>query len=155
MTAAAATESLSRLPTAGSLSLTIEAGGEQLPGDDPSRLALAYDDSTPNETDDDIVEVELGSEFPYREAIGALMYLANSTRPDIAFAVNLLARYSSRPTKRHWAGVKQILRYLRGTEDYGLFFQRKSESDLVGYADAGYLSDPHSCRATRSVAMSS
>ena len=147
MTAAAATESLSRLPTAGSLSLTIEAGGEQLPGDDPSRLALAYDDSTPNETDDDIVEVELGSEFPYREAIGALMYLANSTRPDIAFAVNLLARYSSRPTKRHWAGVKQILRYLRGTEDYGLFFQRKSESDLVGYADAGYLSDPHSCRS--------
>ena len=48
----------------------------------------------------------LGSEFPYLSLIGALMYLANSTRPDIAFAVNLLARHSAAPAKRHWAGGK-------------------------------------------------
>ena len=41
-------------------------------------------------------------EVPYLSAIGALMYLANCTRPDIAFSVNLLARYSSAPTRRHW-----------------------------------------------------
>ena len=46
-------------------------------------------------------EEDLGSEVPYLSAIGALMYLANSTRPDIAFVVNLLARFSSCPTKRH------------------------------------------------------
>jgi len=46
----------------------------------------------------------LGSEFLYLSLIGALMYLANSTRPDIAFAVNLLARHSASPTKRHWVG---------------------------------------------------
>ena len=40
----------------------------------------------------------LGPEVPYLSAIGALMYLANCTRPDIAFSVNLLARYSSIPT---------------------------------------------------------
>ncbi|XP_045793620.1 secreted RxLR effector protein 161-like [Trifolium pratense] len=40
-------------------------------------------------------ETDLGSEVPYLSAIGALMYLANCTRPDIAFAVNLLARFSS------------------------------------------------------------
>ena len=50
----------------------------------------------------------LGQEYPYLSAIGALMYLANSTRPDVAFAVNLLARYSAAPTKRHWAGVKNV-----------------------------------------------
>ena len=50
----------------------------------------------------------LGSEVPYLSAIGALMYLANTTRPDIAFAVNLLARYSSAPTRRHWNGIKHI-----------------------------------------------
>ena len=55
----------------------------------------------------------LGTEVPYLSAIGALMYVANCTRPDIAFAVNLLARHSAAPTKRHWTGVKNILRYLR------------------------------------------
>jgi len=71
------------------------------------------------------------------------MYLANNTRPDIAFAVNLLARFSSTPTKRHWNGVKHIFRYLRGTHDMGLFYSNESKSPLVGYADVGYLSDPH------------
>ncbi len=64
----------------------------------------------------------LGPEYPYLSLIGALMYLANSTRPDIAFAVNLLARHSGAPTKRHWTRGKQILRYLNGTKDLGLFF---------------------------------
>ena len=44
----------------------------------------------------------LGPEVPYLNATGALMYLENCTRPDIAFSVNLLARYSSAPTLRHW-----------------------------------------------------
>ncbi|CAL2237733.1 unnamed protein product [Prunus armeniaca] len=89
----------------------------------------------------------LGPEVPYLSAIGALMYLANCTRPDIAFYVNLLSRYSSAPTKRHWNGVKHILRYLRGTTDMGLFYSRGSKSQIVGYADAGYLSDPHKARS--------
>ena len=85
----------------------------------------------------------LGSGYPYLSAIGALMYLANGTRPDIAFAVNLLARFSSAPTKRHWNGIKRILRYLRGTIDLGLYFQKKQDLNIIGYTDAGYLSDPH------------
>ncbi|XP_019098349.1 PREDICTED: uncharacterized protein LOC109131633 [Camelina sativa] len=50
---------------------------------------------------------------PYMSAIGGLMYLANCTRPDIAFATNLLARYNSAPTRRHWNGIKHIFRYLQ------------------------------------------
>jgi hypothetical protein len=46
-------------------------------------------------------EEVLGSEYPYLSATGALMYLANNTRPDIAFTVNLLTRYSAAPTMRH------------------------------------------------------
>ncbi|KAL0286048.1 UNVERIFIED_CONTAM: Retrovirus-related Pol polyprotein from transposon TNT 1-94 [Sesamum angustifolium] len=86
----------------------------------------------------------LGSEVPYLSAIGALMYLAN-TRPDIVFLVNLLARFSSTPTKRHWNGVKNILRYLRGTSYMRLYFERHENAkatNLVGYSDAGFLSDP-------------
>jgi hypothetical protein len=81
-------------------------------------------------------------QVPYLSAIGALMYLANCTRPDIAFAVNLLARHSAAPTKRHWTGVKCILRYLNGTRDLGLFYKRGPNSNIIGYTNAGYLSDP-------------
>ena len=84
----------------------------------------------------------LGPEVPYINAIGALMYLANGTRPDIAFSVNLLARYSSAPTQRHWNGIKHILRYLYGTTDMSLFYLKESKKQLFGYVNAGYLSDP-------------
>ena len=85
----------------------------------------------------------LGPEVPYLSDIGALMYLAYCTRPDIAFSVNLLARYSSAPTRRHWKGIQHILRYLSGTTNMSLFYSNKSKEKLLGYADAGYLSDPH------------
>ena len=88
----------------------------------------------------------LSPEVPYLSAIGALMYLANCTRPDIAFSVNLLARYSSAPTLRHWNVVKHLLRYLRGTSDMGLFYSKVPKPELLGYTDAGYLSDPHKAK---------
>ena len=89
----------------------------------------------------------LGSEFPYLSLIGALMYLANSTRPDIAFAVNLLARHSAAPTKCHWVGGKQILIYLNGTKDLDLFYKKNQDPTLIGYTNAGCLSDPHNVRS--------
>ena len=89
----------------------------------------------------------LGPEVPYLSTIGALMYLANCTRPDIAFSVNLLARYSSAPTLRHWNGVKHLLRYLRGTSDMGIFYSKVPKLELLGYTDAGYLSVPHKTRS--------
>jgi hypothetical protein len=89
----------------------------------------------------------LGPEYPYLSAIGALMYLANNTRPDIAFAVNLFARHSASPTKRHWTGIKNVLRNLHGTIDLGLFYERNQNPSLVGYTYIAYLSDPHNGRS--------
>lgn len=57
-------------------------------------------------------EENIDSEVSYLMAIEELMYLANCIRPDIAFAMNLLARFSSCPKKRHWKGTKHIFRYL-------------------------------------------
>ena len=82
----------------------------------------------------------------YQRLVGRLIYLAH-TRPDIAFAVNLLARFSSAPTKRHWNGVKHVLRYLQGTIDLGLFYPNNTKPVLIGYADAGYMSNPHKGRS--------
>jgi len=75
------------------------------------------------------------------------MYLANYTRSDIAFAVNLLARYNFSPTRRYWNGVKQILCYLKGTINMNLFYPNDSKIDLMSYADAYYLSYPHNGRS--------
>ena len=69
----------------------------------------------------------LGLEVPYLSAIGALMYLATCTCPDIIFHVNLLARYSYAPTRRHWNGLKHILQYLKGTSYMGLFYSKESK----------------------------
>ena len=91
----------------------------------------------------DIGEKMLGPEISYLSVIGALIYLANYTKPDIAFAVNLLARHSADPTRRHWTGAKCILRYLNGTKNLGLFFKKNHDPSMIGYTDAGYLSDPH------------
>jgi hypothetical protein len=75
------------------------------------------------------------------------MYLANNTIPDIIFSVNILARYSSDPTRRHWNRIKYVLRYLCGTRDMGLFYRKNTKSKLVGYTSARYLSDPHKTRS--------
>ena len=102
-------------------------------------LKVTKDPFQPKEENEEL----LSPEVSYLSAIGALMYLANYTRPDIAFSINLLARYNSTPTKRHWNGIKHMLRYLRGTSDMGLFYSKAMEPQLLGYADVGYLSDPH------------
>ena len=79
--------------------------------------------------DEDILEPEV----PYLSTIGALLYLAQCTRPDISFAVNLLTRYSNAPTRIHWAGVKDIFLYLKGTTDLGLFYPYESSNGAISY----------------------
>lgn len=73
----------------------------------------------------------------YRRMIGALQYLAKCTRPDIAYAVNQAARKMQEPTHNDLIAVKRILRYLAGTRNYGLLYERR-KSNLLGYADASY-----------------
>ena len=62
----------------------------------------------------------------YREIIGCLLWISMGTRPDITFAVNQCARYSSDPKPEHWVAVMRILRYLNGTRDFGLFYHKHS-----------------------------
>jgi hypothetical protein len=81
------------------------------------------------------------SNIPYREAVGSLMYLAVSSRPDIATAVNIVSRYLNDPGQEHWTAVKRILRYLRGTPDLKLTLGGTSKLVLNGYADADWGGD--------------
>jgi hypothetical protein len=92
-------------------------------------------------------EEVLDSEYLYLSGIEAPIYLANNTRPNIAFTVNLLTRFSAATTMRHWNGVKDVLRYLQGTPGLGLFYMKNQDLSLIGYIDAGYLSDPHNVKS--------
>jgi hypothetical protein len=90
-----------------------------------------------------LAEREEMSKVPYRQCIGALMYLAIHTRPDIAFAVNQASRFLQNPGKVHWTAVKHILAYLKGTPNHGLIFTSNSGSAPVieGFSDADWATD--------------
>jgi hypothetical protein len=92
-------------------------------------------------------EQVLGPKYPYLSVIGALMYLTNNSRPDIAFVVNCLARHNAASTIRHWNDIKNILRYLYATTYLGLFFRKNQDHSLIGYAYVGYLSDLQNARS--------
>jgi hypothetical protein len=73
----------------------------------------------------------------FRQLVGALQYLT-FTRPDICFAVNRVCQFMHAPTESHWAAVKRILRYLRGTASHGLHITRSSSFALHGFTDADW-----------------
>lgn len=88
--------------------------------------------------------------FPtaYREVVGCLQYLT-ITRPDLAFAVNTVAQFMSTPRSSHMIAVKRILRYLKGTIDFGLTLRPQSLSTRISaYSDADWAGCPDSRRST-------
>lgn len=86
----------------------------------------------------------------YQALIGCLTYAAIATRPDIASAVGLLSQFMSNPGPEHWVGAKRILRYLKGTLNYGLKFDasQKHGLKLQGYSDADWGRDVNTRRST-------
>ena len=80
----------------------------------------------------------------YRGMIGSLLYLTAS-RPDIMFSVCLCARYQSNPKESHLRAVKRIIRYLKGTINLGLWYDRNSSLTLNAYTDSDFAG----CRVDR------
>jgi hypothetical protein len=74
-------------------------------------------------------------------ALFSSKYLKLCCKNHLDFII-LLARQSATPTKRHWTGVENIFRYLQGAQDLGLFYQFDQVKAIIGYTNAGYLSDP-------------
>ena len=76
----------------------------------------------------------------YLSAIGSLLYLSMQTRPDIAFAVAYLARFSACPGEAHWKAVKHLFRYIRGTLDYRITYSKSAPSSepFLVYSDAAH-----------------
>ena len=79
----------------------------------------------------------LVDDMMYRQMIVSLMYLTN-TRLDICFAVNTLSQFLMDPRHVHLIAAKHVLRYLKGTVDYGLKYDANQKINLHGYVDLDF-----------------
>ena len=77
----------------------------------------------------------------YQSAIRSLLYLSGGTRPDITFSVSNLAKFSAKPSKHHWAAIKCVMRYLKGTINFGILYTKQESKDFVAYSDADWAGD--------------
>ena len=87
------------------------------------------------------------SQDKYAQIIGILMFMTNCTRPDIAYVVGRLSRYTHNPSIEHWDAISRLLRYLKGTFDYGLSYCGYP-AILEGYCDANWISDTDEVKPT-------
>ncbi|KAJ5743432.1 hypothetical protein N7533_010534 [Penicillium manginii] len=71
----------------------------------------------------------------YATAIGSLMYLIVGTRPDIAFALGVLSRFTSQPQSHHQVALQRLLRYVKATQSHRITYR---SGQLIGYTDADF-----------------
>ncbi len=86
----------------------------------------------------------------YQWAVGALMYLMIATQPDLAYAVGTLGHHTSNPGEEHTRALNRVFRYLQGTKNRALTFQRGIKDGLIlkGYANADWVSDKNDRKST-------
>eukprot|EP00253_Pinus_taeda_P033051 PITA_33051 len=96
---------------------------------------------------EDATSGELVVAIVYWKIVGSLMYLVN-TQPDLCFAVNQLSQAMVQPTKLFWKAVKHVLRYLRGTSQYGLWYRRTKGVKLQGFTDVDWAGSPSYWKST-------
>ena len=73
----------------------------------------------------------------YRSMIGKLQYVLHS-RPDIALSVGIVAKFSTNPRENHLMVVKRIMRYLKGIEEFGLYYKKNEKFELRAYTDVDW-----------------
>jgi hypothetical protein len=114
------------------------------------RVLLALAATKWLEVDDD---KNLADVTMYQKMVGSLIYLT-LTRPDIAYSVGVVSRYMSNPKKSHLDAVKRILRYVKGTINFGILYKKIKDRQLVGYCDADYAGDYDTRRSTTGYSFS-
>jgi hypothetical protein len=106
----------------------------------PTPMSINFHKSTDNSK-------VLESNEKYMSAIGKLIYLSNSTRPDIAYSVSFLARKVQSPTENDWSEVKRIFRYLKGTINKKLRYH-SGNTNVDIYSDASYAENIEDRKST-------
>ncbi|KAA3472466.1 disease resistance protein TAO1-like [Gossypium australe] len=89
----------------------------------------------------------------YRSLVGCLLYLT-STRLDIMYAVSLLSRFMHCCNESHYRAAKRVLRYIKGTLNYGMVFEKAEHLELTGYTDSDWAGSSDDMRSTSGYAFS-
>ncbi|GBM21371.1 Retrovirus-related Pol polyprotein from transposon TNT 1-94 [Araneus ventricosus] len=97
--------------------------------------------------ENEIIETELMRQIPYKTLIGCSSFIANRSRPDIAFAVNTMSQFCNGYTYHHWTIVVDILNYVFNTMYYKINLSDTRNTRLTMYSDSSWgckLNDRHS-----------
>ena len=101
----------------------------------PEELKSDFESSPPLENDQ-----------KFKQLVGNILYLVSCTRPDVAHALSMASR-TPKPTEAHWNALKRILRYLKGSSDFGIQFSAGKAQHLIGYSDADHANDSSTRRS--------
>lgn len=87
------------------------------------------------------------AQLEYASAIGSIMYAMHCTRPDIAFVVCKLSRFTSNPSNDHWKAITRVLGYLKYTKYLGICYNGFS-TVLEGYSDTSWITSVNDNKST-------
>ena len=112
------------------------------PRNTPLPAELILDSNMSPKTDSEKLDMH---DKPYRAILGSVMWGQLATRPDLSFAVSLLARFQANPGMDHWKALLHVVGYIKNTIDFGITYSRDGDLNPIAYADADY----GGCRDTR------
>lgn len=87
---------------------------------------------------------------PYKELIGSLMYIMLGSHPDLCFSIGYLSRFQNCFNNEHWGQLKNVLRYLKGTENYGLIYKKTNgrQINVFAFTDSDFAADSNDRKST-------
>ena len=83
----------------------------------------------------------------YRSMIGSLLYLTSS-RLDISYSVGVCARYQANPKESHMISLKRIIKYIKTTADFGVWYSKDTNDVLAGYSDVDWAGNADDRKST-------
>lgn len=92
-------------------------------------------------------EGEIVDATNYKRIVGSLMYLA-TTRPDLSFSISVISRFMEKPTEKHLVAAKRVLRYVKGTLEFGIMYRRSQDVKLMVLSDSDYAGDHDDRKST-------
>ncbi|CAB0009315.1 unnamed protein product [Nesidiocoris tenuis] len=113
---------------------------ESNPVSTPCERRVPDDDDRPLETN-----------VPYRQAVGSLLFLSMTTRPDLAYAVSTVSEVLDCPKRSDWIAVQRIFKYLNGTQRHGLLYQSDVPLKLNCFTDSDFANDSKTRRSRTGV----